>query len=405
MPEAPKEWRESLSPAEEMKQLQEQIKKMQQRLEALQKQAWGNWWKKTPEVTKVGLASVKPGEIDNKLYWWGRGKEITKDEVMQVVNALKEPYNTDVSNFIKKGDILGLQKYLNGKIKSWEIDLAKVTAALKKRNIPFNGSIIEDGKFGPQTLETIKFVLKEQKETMGPDLDWIPQEMSAVMKDVKHTRRDMNWSPERNIGEDNFNVDTKRHIISITTWGTSLNSPEREHVPWNRCEINWDTGAITVVCNNRKYEMPIHIKGFKLKNWYPDGNDINNRERVRAFATVWNLMNHLKAHAVYNWQGAIEEASWTIELNDSPLGLFDTDIVSARKFDEITNEFSHLWVKFDKETRVQTASLLSAMKLDLWKIKWTPDIESGSRGRKNPLDDEHIKWVKHYSQTYWKKTK
>jgi hypothetical protein len=37
---------------------------------------------------------------------------------MQVVNALKEPYNTDVSNFIKKGDILGLQKYLNGKIKS-----------------------------------------------------------------------------------------------------------------------------------------------------------------------------------------------------------------------------------------------------------------------------------------------
>jgi hypothetical protein len=109
--------------------------------------------------------------------------------------------------------------------------LAKVTAALKKRNIPFNGSIIEDGKFGPQTLETIKFVLKEQKETMGPDLDWIPQEMSIVIGRVKDVRRDLNWSPERNIGEDNFNVDTKRHIISITTWGTSLNSPEREHVP------------------------------------------------------------------------------------------------------------------------------------------------------------------------------
>ena len=385
--------------------IQDRINELLKEVERLKKQQQAAK-EKNPQVApwKVTLSSITPGQIDKRLYWWGRGKEITKDEVMQVVNALKEPYNTDVSNFIKKGDILGLQKYLNGKIKSWEIDLAKVTAALKKRNIPFNGSIIEDGKFGPQTLETIKFVLKEQKET-GPDLDWIPQEMSAVMKDVKHTRRDMNWSPERNIGEDNFNVDTKRHIISITTWGTSLNSPEREHVPWNRCEINWDTGAITVVCNNREYEMPIHINGFKLKNWYPDGNDINNRERVRAFATVWNLMNYLKAHAVYNWQGAIEEASWTIELNDSPLGLFDTDIVSARKFNEITNEFRHLRVKFDKETRVQTASLLSAMKLDLWKIKWTPDIESGSRARKNPLDDEHIKWVKSYSQTYWKKTK
>jgi hypothetical protein len=158
------------------------------------------------------------------------------------------------------------------------------------------------------------------------------------------------------------------------------------------------------VCNNRKYKMPIHLGGFKLKNWYPDGNDNANREKVRAYATIWNLMNNLKAHAVYNWNGAIEEARWTLELNDSVLGLKDTDIVSKAKFDQITTDFSHLWVKFDKETRVQTASLLTAMKLDLWKIKWTPDIESGNR-RENPLDDEHIKWVKHYSQTYWKKTK
>jgi hypothetical protein len=65
--------------------------------------------------------------------------------------------------------------------------------------------------------------------------------MSAVMKDIKDTNILKNWSPERNIGEDNFNVDVDKHIISITTWGTSLNSPERAHVPGNRCEINWDT--------------------------------------------------------------------------------------------------------------------------------------------------------------------
>ena len=226
--------------------------------------------------------------------------------------------------------------------------------------------------------------------------------MSAVMKDIKDTNIYKNWSPERNIGEDNFNVDVDKHIISITTWGTSLNSPERSHVPGNRCEINWDTWAITVVCNNRKYEMPIHVEGFKLTDWVPDGNDINNRERVRAFATIGNLMNQLKAHAVFNGSGAIEEAAWTLEMNDSALGLQDTDLVSVRTFNQINNKYSHLWVKFDRETKVQTASLLTAMKLDLWKIGWTPDIESGTWMRKDPLDDEHKKWVKHYSQTYWR---
>jgi hypothetical protein len=148
--------------------------------------------------------------------------------------------------------------------------------------------------------------------------------------------------------------------------------------------------------------MPIHVEGFKLTDWVPDGNDINNRERVRAFATIGNLMNQLKAHAVFNGNGAIEEASWTLELNDSVLGLQDTDLVSVSAFNKINNKYSHLWVKFDKETKVQTASLLTAMKLDLWKIQWDPDIESSSMFSQDPLDDEHKKWVKHYSQTYWR---
>ena len=111
-------------------------------------------------------------------------------------------------------------------------------------------------------------------------------------------------------------------------------------------------------------------------------------------------MNQLKAHAVFNGEGAIEEASGTLEMNDSVLGLQDTDLVSKAKFNTLNRNYSHLGVKFDKETKVQTASLLTAMKLDLGKISWTPDIESGTWLRQDPLDDEHKKWVKHYSKTY-----
>lgn len=418
---------EAQSQSQEMQELKKQLEETKKLLEQTRKEldALKKGWQTDPsaaptEAPKVTVQSFSwESEIDTELYGWNRGEKITKKEVLDVVNALKEPFNKEITDFIKSNNIEGLQKYLNQKIKEWKIDVDWLKAALKAKKIRFDGAILEDGKFGPQTLETIKFILQQQeekpekpekpdkpddkeKEKKRPDLSWIPQEMSAVMKDIKDTNILKNWSPERNIGEDNFNVDVDKHVISITTWGTSLNSPERTHVPGNRCEINWDTGKITVVCNNRKYEMPIHIEGFKLTDWFPDGNDINNRERVRAFATIGNLMNQLKAHAVFNGSGAIEEASWTLELNDSALGLQDTDLVSLSTFNKINNKYSHLWVKFDKETKVQTASLLTAMKLDLWKIKWDPDIESRSMLRQDPLDDEHKKWVKHYSQTYWR---
>jgi len=35
---------------------------------------------------------------------------------------------------------------------------------LKAKKIRFDGAILEDGKFGPQTLETIKFILQQQEE-------------------------------------------------------------------------------------------------------------------------------------------------------------------------------------------------------------------------------------------------
>lgn len=414
-PERAREGAETGSQSADIAELRKQLEETRKQLEATKKElddlkAWRTTPTEAVQPTREHLASFSwEDDIDTPLYgWWGREK-ITKRDVLEVVNGLKEPYNTEITNFIKSNDIEGLQKYLNKMIKDGKIDVEKLEAALKAKDITFDGAILEDGKFGPQTLETIKFILQQQEQVdpqpdpekeKGPDLWWIPQEMSTVIKDIRDTNPEKNWSPERNIGEQNFDVDVDRHVISIATWGTALNSPEREHVPGNRCEINWDTGAITVYCNEQTYEMPVHLEGFKLKDGYPDWGDNANRERVRAFADIGNLMNQLKAHAVFNGEGAIEEASGTLEMNDSVLGLQDTDLVSKAKFNTLNRNYSHLGVKFDKETKVQTASLLTAMKLDLGKISWTPDIESGTWLRQDPLDDEHKKWVKHYSKTY-----
>jgi len=48
---------------------------------------------------------VAPSEVGNvRLYRWGN-ETITQSEVMDIVNGLQEPYNSEVSDFIKKNDI------------------------------------------------------------------------------------------------------------------------------------------------------------------------------------------------------------------------------------------------------------------------------------------------------------
>ncbi len=395
--------------------------------------------------TEIAVQSVAPSEVGNiRLYRWGN-ETITQSEVMNIVNGLEEPYNSEVSDFIKKNDIRWLQKYLNDKIDSWEIDLAGLKDALTTRWIWLeNGKHIkEDNKFGPQTLETIRFFAKDQPDQPDqpgqpdqpdqpeqpdqpdqpidskerePNLDWIKEEMSDAMQDVKN-RWKGNRSPERNSYDNNFEIDTARNRVILRTWWVSLRSSVKEHIEDNRCEIDWKTWDMYIYCKNNEYKMPLHFGGFVLDSkGYPKGDNVNNREKVRAFTEVWNLMNMLKAHAVFNWKWAIEyqTVSWWeraallgyapllgangIHINDGKIWwATDTLLVSERELNRLSNAYSHLWLKFDKETKVQIASLLTAMKLDLWNIRWNPDIEKIGV---DPLDDEHKRWVKHYSKTY-----
>lgn len=390
---------------------------------------WASWSGSWPEYT---VQSVAPSEVDGlRLYKWGR-ESITKAQVLEIVNGLKEPYNTEVSDFIKQNNIKWLQKYLNSKIDSWEIDLAGLRDALTRKGIWLEGGnhIREDNKFWPQTLETIRFFAKEQPinpdPTPEPDpkpdpenpdedvekepnLDWIIEEMNDAIQGVRDTDKTKNRSPERNgKGFDNFDVDKKRKRIIIKTWGTALNDGEKKAVPDNRCEMDWTTGEIYVTCKNNTYKLPVHLGAFEVdKNGYPVQKRGNNNMMVRAFTEVWNLMNMLKAHAVFNWKWAIEyQTFWSdfggwakwIHLNNGFGWWFtDTRLVSEETLNQLSTRYSNLWLKFDKQTKIQTASLLTAMKLDLWKIKWNPDIE---RVGLDPLDDEHKRWVKHYSKTY-----
>lgn len=469
------------------------------------------------DLSRMAVANVSRAHVDRlKLYKWGN-ESITKQEVLNIVNGLPEPYNSEVSRYIERNNIRWLQEYLNDKIDSWEIDLDGLTRALNVRNIPFtDGHILEDDKFWPQTLETIRFLIRqlnwepeepgyseinvrveiklpaqgdvrpedlvelpqwataefedgrgidkekagkqevvvlvrvwgkvervtvvvvvdvesqtarvekkrEDKEDKNPDkpdrlsdqvekepnLDWIKEEMSAAMHDIKDKNPKKNRSPERNSYDKNFDIDMARNRVILKTWWISLRSSAKEPIDDNRCEIDWKTWDMYVVRGEDEYKMPLHFGRFALDKGYPTGDNDNNRQKIRAFTEVWNLMNMMKAHAVFNGKWAIEYQvivgmPWQsgINLNDGLLwGEYDTLLVSEWELNRLSNAYSHLWLKFDKATKIQIASLLTAMKLDLWKIKWNPDIERvGIRGLWiDPLNNEHKKWVKHYSKKY-----
>ena len=471
------------------------------------------------DLGKMAVANVSRAHIDRlRLYKWGN-ESITKQEVLNIVNGLPEPYNSEVSRYVERNNIRWLQEYLNDRMDSWEIDLDGLTRALNVRNIPFtDGHILEDDKFWPQTLETIRFLIRQlnwdpeepeyseinvrveiklpaqgevrpedlvelpewgtaefedgkgiDKEKSGeqevvvlvrvwgkvervtvvvivnvenqtarvekkkeeeedgqkkkgrqtpdrlsddvekePNLDWIKEEMSDAMQEIKNKNPKMNRSPERNSYDKNFDIDVARNRVILKTWWISLRSSAKESIDDNRCEIDWKTWDMYIVCGKNEYKMPLHFGKFALEKGYPTGDNDNNRQKIRAFTEVWNLMNMMKAHAVFNGKWAIEyQTFWSdwlgldpwIHLNTRNWWFADTKLVKNQTLDELARRYSHLWLKFDKETKIQIASLLTAMKYDLWRITWDPDIETNHSGY-DALNKEHIKWVKHYSKRY-----
>lgn len=369
----------------------------------------------TENLSAMRLQSVWLTEDDIKKLYKRWKENISKKDVVDLVTSLKDPYLSDIVWYIKKNDIEWMQKYLNGKIEDWKINKEELEKYLKDRGIRLNSwKILEDWKFGPQTLYTMKFIIEEvqegwkEKNKEGgnekkedkerPDLSWIPEEMAKVLDGIRATDTDKDWSPERNLKDgapwdNNWNVDLDSWRVSIATWGKELNGDVNSHVPGNRCELDLKKGIIYVVCDKYEYEFPIKLNnGLEMDaNWYPK-DSAENRTKIKAFTKVWNLMNHIKANYVFNWgrHWFEQKRGCNLEFND---GTFqDTDILKEKGFKEINKAYATVWMEFGKHEVNELAALCNAMKYD---IGWVSidELDDG-------LYQEDIDRMKHYSKTF-----
>ena len=146
-------------------ELEDSLATIQQQLNALtaeinKRKGVDNW-----NAANVPATSTDKMEYSGRLYMWGR-ERITQQDVLNVVNSIKEPYSSEISSYLKSNNIAWLQEYLNSKIDSWDIDASKLKAALTPKGIWLyaNNHIKVDWKFWPQTLETLKFLVKESQD-------------------------------------------------------------------------------------------------------------------------------------------------------------------------------------------------------------------------------------------------
>lgn len=172
---------------------------LKQMLDTLKKELEKRQWTENPQRSwdQTNDADLN---VDNvHLYsWWG--KKLEKSGVLDVIKSLKGPYKTEVNWFVKGNDILGLQRYLNAKIDSGSIDKIKLESALSAKNIWLRGGhLLEDGKFWPQTMETIK-VLAELPEGGA--------EEQGRQEAIAEENKDVEWlqAKRRNFERKNRNV-------------------------------------------------------------------------------------------------------------------------------------------------------------------------------------------------------
>lgn len=380
-----------------------------------------------PITTGPVISNVEMLDLtDLKVFGRWKIPAIDKQDIVSGVNGLSDPYKTEISDFIKKNDVKWLQVYLNEKIKDGSINSQGLKEALTKKGISFwNNQILEDGKFGPQTLETLKFFIQLNQIIEKPQTDrdlikkpiekpidspekekwwtnWIAEEISGQITEIKNKKPNKNWSDERNVYSDyaqnNFIVDLKKNVVWIATRWTKERSQccEEKVDTNNRCELDIKTWKMYAFAGSNKYELPFNMWPLKLdRNWKPDGLNSKNRERIKYFARIWNLVNKIKKNAVFNNKWALRYTGWGIQVNNWIV--FDTDQVSNQALNELNNKYSHISALWKLE-RVKLASLLTAMKLDLNKISWEPDIVSWYRLVPNPLDKEHQWYVKSYAK-------
>lgn len=183
---------ESLTDDELKQQLEALRKQVEEMSKVLEKRQWTENPQRTWDQTNDSDLNV-----DNvHLYsWWG--KKLEKSGVLDVIKSLKEPYRTEVNWFVKNNDVLGLQRYLNAKIDSGAIDRTKLESALSAKSIWLrDGHLLEDWKFWPQTMETIKVLaeLPGEKADEQKKQEAIAEEnrdvagLTPVVEDAKRVR-------------------------------------------------------------------------------------------------------------------------------------------------------------------------------------------------------------------------
>ena len=413
---------------------------------------------KSSEIVTQSIVVAKIESLDIndlKMYWWWKKiPAIDRQSVIDGVNTLPEPHNQNVTRLLKSNDVKWLQQYLNQNVS----DKQGLKKALNAKWISYYNKILEDGKFWPQTLEALKFLIannsekdtnidkqpkkptkpietkqppkqeqKEEKEKWNGN--WIYHEMSEQMGRLADRDKKKDRYDARNGSSDNFKVDANTKTITI-------NTRERKWDQKNTCEFNWETWKINIICWKYTYEAPFQLKSLKLdSDGFPSESNNANREGIRAFTAIWNLMNKLKNVAVFQWKWAIEYQTgrnagnvvwnviwgWTasvltgipwageaiaggviawlwrtwIHLNDWVIGwATDTLLVSDSSRKEVGKLCKQDFL--DKNMQIKIASLLTAMKLDNGYIKWDPDVVDSRWLHRDPLDDEHKKRVKSY---------
>lgn len=225
-------------------ELEDSLATIQQQLNALtaeinKRKGVDNW-----NAANVPATSTDKMEYSGRLYMWGR-ERITQQDVLNVVNSIKEPYSSEISSYLKSNNIAWLQEYLNSKIDSWDIDASKLKAALTPKGIWLyaNNHIKVDWKFWPQTLETIKFLVKESQNDPDAPWDWQPTRKIANGADWWNNnpangwdvRENAEWGNNEPFSKEKFNafIETTRPILMklwltyVSTWGWIItNNPE-----------------------------------------------------------------------------------------------------------------------------------------------------------------------------------
>lgn len=352
---------------EQLDALKKQVDEMSKVLQ--QRQSWEN--------PQWGGDQVNDSELnvdDVHLYrWWG--ERLEKNWVLEVIKSLKEPYKTEVNWFVKGKDILGLQRYLNAKIDSWAIDKTKLEAALSAKRIWLRGGhLLEDWKFWPQTLETIR-VLAELPEWWNgtPATGW--DEWNGNEAPIPQDNQvEFSWELPNGIAKE-----LVKYVNDNLANELAMGNNEKLEI--NGWSPNWANLSLSTWLSSVAYasvQYSINLKKCINNDWsiatdyikntlLPIAKDNLKQQKKAVLAVKWNLLR--------GKEYSMDDIFWDDEEVKNDLVL-KTKLENYFKIFEDKKVTFDLW-NYDDDT-----------KFDNWNIKLTLDDNNGNedynKWRNNP---------------------